>query len=228
MTVRKGWERIRLAVWVGFAVCFTTVAAGAWAQLNLSEVDPLEFVNFVRGDMEINNLNEPNEEILYSNSDPKGTVELEVITQKSKVSVQAKTIRLRSGKTEVLAEGGVIIDDGTTSVRSNSAKYWVDKGIGEFSGNAEFRQRVDKDRSNGWKGNKIEVTFGDGKVKKIKMLDGGGRLYPQKGQMSRFMTGQKPPGGATKAAPKAPVATKVPQATPTAKPLERILAPMAE
>ncbi|HNT36704.1 MAG TPA: hypothetical protein PKH07_17080, partial [bacterium] len=118
MVRRKGW--VRVFELVGLA-CLLIVAAQAGAQVNLAEVDPLEYVNFVRGDLTIENMNQPNEEILYSNPDDKGTVELEVKTQNSNVKVVAKNIRLTSNKTLVHATGNVNIDDGTTSVRSDSA-----------------------------------------------------------------------------------------------------------
>lgn len=228
MDCRKGWVRGFEIIGAAFLLL---VATHVGAQVNLAEVDPLEYVNFVRGDLTIENMNQPNEEILYSNPDDKGTVELEVRTQNNNVRVTAKRIRLTSNKTLVEATGSVNIDDGTTSVKSNSAKYWVEKGLGEFIGNAEFNQKLDRNRSNRWRGERMEIVFGDGVVKKIKLSGGQGGIYPEKGQMSRFMPGQKSSDGdssRSRTAVKPPTPTPIPEATPTPKPLERILAPIAE
>ena len=203
---------------------------GAWGQLDFLGSDlVMKHVNFVRGDIEITDPNTENERLSYTN--PDGMVELQIVTDESVFDVRAKTIELSSGQNRVLAQN-VLIDDGTTSVRGDKGSYLIEQGKVEFVGRASFKQKLDDERANEWSGEAIQLLFADGIVKKITLkggtVSGHGRLYPQKGQMGRYLPGYKKTqtesqqGTAEKKQPEEPAPT------PTAKPLERILAPMAE
>lgn len=225
----------RTNVSVTMMVCMMAFisVSGAWAQFDFGNDTSLEYVEPIRGDMEISNIGQPDEEIVFYNPETSGTVELEIGTKGNVISIIAESIKVTGGKSRIHATGGVVIDDGTTSIKGQTANVMIKEGKVDFSGNAAFAQKLDRDRNNSWKGEKIEAWFGDGGVSRIKLSGGkSGRLYPEKGQMSRFLSTQKDDGSKKKSsAPQQPVqAPKEKTIEPEAEPqkLERILAPMAE
>jgi len=231
MSRSKGWSRGRLCLGVLIVLGGALASTNGWAQLDISgaELDA-DYIELIQGDLEIENWGTDEEQILYTN--PEGRVELEIATGKGSISIQAKTIKVTDGQKELLAKGGVLIDDGTTTLKGQSATYWIEQGHAQLDGNAQYSQKLDRERSNHWAGDKMEAWFEDGKLKKLKLKNTKkSRLYTGKGQMSRFLTSQKgssPSDETSSVYSRRPTPKPAPEPTATSKPLKRILAPMAE
>ena len=140
----------------------------------------------VSGDLEIVNMNLPNQEIIYSN--PEGLTKLEIYYKGMTLYISAgDEIRFASGTGILSATGGVKFTDGESTAEGGWVWYNIYSKHGEFHGNPKFQQPVDETHWNYIECESLVLDVGEDGLDKMKFYrTKNSRLYLKKEDLDKI------------------------------------------